>query len=102
MSGRGLEDIYSRAVRAHLLVQLSITKIVMDSMEFTEEERDFLDDIVTDIVRTNIFEAINNPIFKLVSTKFEEALSMLESKGPTATLWIQYYRLVKTLVKTFY
>lgn len=77
MSGSGLEDIfkliyaencvqhiisghaYGRAVRAHLLVHLSMTKIIMDSMEFTEEERDFLDDAVTDIDRTNILEAIN-------------------------------------------
>lgn len=118
MSGSGLEDIfkliyaencvqhimsghaYGRAVRAHLLVHLSVTKIVMDSIEFTEEERDFLDDNSTDIDRTRIFEAIHNPLFQQLTTKFEEALSMLESKGPTATLWVQYYRLV-TLPKHF-
>ncbi|CAD6231375.1 GSCOCG00012225001-RA-CDS, partial [Cotesia congregata] len=118
MSGSGLEEIfkliyaencvqhimsghaYGRAVRAHLLVHLSITKIVMDLIEFTEEERDFLDDNSTDIDRTRIFEAIHNPVFQQITTKFEEALNMLESKGPTAKLWVQYYRLV-TLLKHF-
>lgn len=93
MSGSGLEDIF----RAHLLVHLSLTKIIMDSIEFTEEERYFLDDAVTDIDRTIILEVIHNLPFQRI-TKFEEALSLLESKGPTAKLWVQYYKFV-TLLK---
>lgn len=90
MSGSGLEDIfkliyadnylqhiisgyaYGRAVRAHLLVHLSISKIIMDSIEFTDEERDCLDDIMNGIDQTNVLESINNPLFKKISTKFEE------------------------------
>ncbi|KAG5862067.1 hypothetical protein JTB14_037286, partial [Gonioctena quinquepunctata] len=56
-----------------------------------QEERDFLDDVINDIDRTNVLQSINNPLFKKISSKFEESLTMLESKGPTATLWIQYY-----------
>ncbi|KAG5898721.1 hypothetical protein JTB14_020915 [Gonioctena quinquepunctata] len=85
---------YGRAVRAHLLVHLSISKIIMDSIEFTDEERDFLDDFINDIDGTNALQSINNPLFKKISSKCEESLTMLESEGPTVTLWIQYYRLV--------
>ncbi|CAH2098341.1 unnamed protein product [Euphydryas editha] len=72
MSGSGLEDIF-KLIYAENCVQHIITRI---------------------------FEAIHSPLFQQITTKFEEALSMLESKGPTATLWVQYYRLV-TLLKHF-
>lgn len=75
-------------VELYVLWHLSVTKRLMNSIKFIEKKRDFLDDTVTEIDKTIIFEAIHNLLFQQIITKFKEVLSIVESKGLTVTLWV--------------
>ncbi|KYN02784.1 hypothetical protein ALC62_06362 [Cyphomyrmex costatus] len=91
---------YARALRAHILTHLVLSKIVFQNIEFIEEERGEMSIILDDIDRSRILTAESNTFFKAVAEKFEKQLIQLEKNGPTAKLWIQYLRMV-TLVKQF-
>lgn len=92
--------VYSRAVRAHMLSHLSLAKKIMDSVEFTDHERDEIVFIVGDIERSGILTANGNMTMQDACAIFDEQLCTIESKGPTAKLWLQYFRMV-TLMKHF-
>lgn len=118
MSGSGLEDLfklifapnsvekimfghaYSRAVRAHFLTHLSLAKIILDFIDFTDDERDEIDFILSDAEKCVILTADEIQQVQTASAKFAEELQKLEKRSPTAKLWVQYFRMV-TLVKRF-
>lgn len=91
---------YSRAVRGHTLVHQSLAKMILDSMEseFTEEEREELDSILSGPERSYILAEAENPVVEAAYKKFENQLKVLEELSPTGRLWIQYFRMV-TLMK---
>lgn len=91
---------YSRAVRARTLVYLSLAKKIMDNIKFTDEYRDIIDEIVTDLDRNTIFEAAETATFAIIASKFEKGVRAAGDKGPTAKLWIQYFQMV-TFMKHF-
>lgn len=104
MAGSGLQDLlkvifaansvekimsghaYSRAVRAHVLSHLALAKKIMDSIEFTDHERDEMDFIVNDPERSAILTAVENIATQDASAKFHEELRKIENRGPTAKL----------------
>ena len=49
---------YSRGVRAHTLSHLSLAKQIMDSISFTEQERNFMEGAARNSDKTAIFEVI--------------------------------------------
>lgn len=91
---------YSRAVRANILIHLALAKKMMDGIEFTDEERDEMDFLIGNPERSSIFTAAENIVIQAASTKFDEELKKIENRGPTAKIWLEYFRMV-TLVKHF-
>lgn len=118
MSGSGLEDLlkiiyaensvdkilsghaYSRAVRAHFLVHASLAKRIMETIDFQDIEREEVERLLLTSDRTVVLTAGENDAVKEVVRKFEAAVNRTEQNGPTAKLWVQYFRMV-TLVKHF-
>lgn len=118
MSGSGIEEVlqiiyaancvdkllsghaYSRAIRAHFLVAVSLGKIIMNEIELTDEERDSLDSYLNDVDRTIILTAENDNVIQTVRRKFDSKLKEMKTWGPTAQLWVQYFELI-ILVKQF-
>ncbi|XP_075210330.1 uncharacterized protein LOC142317661 [Lycorma delicatula] len=118
MSGSGLEELwatiytegsipqmllgkaYARAVQAHLLTNLALAKIILDSMDLDDELRNFLDDVLADPDRTHVLDTLNEESCGYFSNLFEQKLKEYEQRGPTAKLWIQYYRMT-CLLKQF-
>lgn len=91
---------YSRAVRAHFLVHLSLAKRIMETIEFDDYERAEMDNLLRDSDRTVVLGVNENIIVQKVLDKFDAALNECEKNGPTAKLWTQYFKMV-TLVKHF-
>jgi len=91
---------YSRAIRAHMLVHLCLSKVVMNVAEFTDEERNEIDLLLTDIDQSVILDAVDKAYVQRICAEFKKQLTLMEQKSPTAKLWIQYFRMV-TLMKQF-
>lgn len=85
---------YSRAVRAHTLTQLSLGKIVLESTQYDDEDIAAIEDVIFNTTACGIENVAS------IEEKFENALDVLNSNGPTAKLWILYLRMV-TLLKHF-
>ncbi|KYM96907.1 hypothetical protein ALC62_12417 [Cyphomyrmex costatus] len=118
MSGSGIEELfqliyaencvakilaghaYSRAVRAHILTHLALSKIILDSIDFTDAELDVLDDLCKVIERSSVLTATNVEEIQEIMRKFNNELKTLKSRSPTARLWVQYYEMI-TLMKNF-
>lgn len=116
MSGSGLKELlstiyaensidkmlsgHSRAVRAHNLVSLSLANEIVKTIQLTEEEKSITEDIISNSDRSAILTTNENEQFQTLMTKFTDALCKLESNGPTAKLWVLYFRMV-TLMKQF-
>lgn len=91
---------YSRAVRAHLLTHQALSHFIIQIMELTEEDKETVDRFLSDVQQCTVLQADNCDEFKPVATKFETALCNLQQRGPTAKLWVQYFKMV-TLVKQY-
>ncbi|CAG9820707.1 unnamed protein product [Phaedon cochleariae] len=74
--------------------------IIFDAVDFSEEERVQLENIINDIDKSVILTADDQDSFKTVANKLQNQLQKLENNGPTAKLWILYFRMV-TLLKQF-
>lgn len=91
---------YSRAVRAHILLNLVLASILLDSVHFTEEERTEIENMLTESDRSIIMFTTDNHTYQMLRDKFKVAIDKLEGNGPTSKLWIQYFRM-STLIKLF-
>lgn len=92
---------YSRAVRAHLLMHSALASLVWDTIEVTDCERSEMANMLNTCDQTIILTACaNTTSLKNIVAKFRQALCALECKGPTAKLWLQYFRMI-TLLKQF-
>lgn len=118
MSGSGLDDAlkliyaensvekiiaghaYSRAVRAHLLVHSSLAKRIIETIDFEDSERNEVDNLLMDADRSIILKPADNDVVNIMMDKFYAAINGTERSGPTAKLWIQYFKMV-TLLKHF-
>lgn len=96
MSGRA----YARAVRAHTLSQLALAQEIVNKVSLTNEEQGELEAILSCNDKSDVLKAHENGRFQALQTKFHDTLQSLENSGPTAKLWINYFRLV-TLMKQF-
>lgn len=118
MAGSGLKDLiacifaensipkimsghsYSRAIRAHFLAHQALGTLVVESIDFSVEDRAVLENLLTNLDRSVVLTAGESEEFQRIEMKFHQALDHLQSNGPTAQLWIQYFKMV-TLVKKF-
>ncbi|GBO37444.1 hypothetical protein AVEN_161634-1 [Araneus ventricosus] len=91
---------YSRAVRAHVLVHLVLAKLIWESVDLSEDEAVMMENTLNNMDPSVVMNIEENELLKVVSTKFRQALHTLESRGPTAKLWVQYFSMV-TLIKQF-
>ena len=96
---------YARAVRAHLLVQLALSKVILKNAQFSEEEKNFVNKTFENVTEKNSdfmskSEIEDNILVKNMAQKFENELKKKEKKGDTAKYWLQYFNMV-TLVKNF-
>lgn len=91
---------YSRALRAHFLAYVALSKIIMSSFHFPVELKDGLSEILRNWDKSCVLSVEDNEYYCKLTEKFEERLSELEQLGPTAKLWIQYLKMI-TLAKQF-
>ncbi|KAK5647880.1 hypothetical protein RI129_002772 [Pyrocoelia pectoralis] len=85
---------YARAVRAQLLVQLALGKIVMRKVTMTFSERDVVFSMAEQFQTALNVEDIDNSNLQVLAEKFNMQLLQLNNNGPTAKLWAQYFRTI--------
>ena len=118
MSGSGLKEVlsliyapvsvdkmltghaYARAIRGHLLTQLALGRIILEKIDFSAEEKMEMEDLLENFDSGTGEQRMEDQMFKVISEKVEIQLQKLTKNGPTAALWIQYFRMV-ILVKQF-
>lgn len=118
MSGSGLKELlsliyapisvdkmmighaYARAIRGHLLTHLALGRIILEMVEFTEEEKIEIEDVLENFDDGNCELKLQQEPFATISTRVQIQLEKLEQNGPTAKLWIQYFCMV-TIAKQF-
>lgn len=95
---------YSRAVRAHMLTQLCLSKIILDENGLTEEYKITLKNYIssTDYTTSTLEDIENHEIIQDLIHKVENQIKIIASRGKTATLWIQYFYLVHILRQFIY
>ncbi|KYN23235.1 hypothetical protein ALC57_04345 [Trachymyrmex cornetzi] len=92
---------YARAIRGHLLVQLSLAKCVLDDINFNDEECNVIADIFSNFedhppVRKTVEEIY---LLHNITKKFKQQLEKVKENSPTAKLWVQYFNMVSLLKK---
>jgi len=93
---------YARAIRAHTLLHLALSTITSKSTDIDEDFHDILKTSVEDVIKnTASFEDIEtSDIIQSLLNMFNEKLREYEERGPTARLWVQYFRMV-SIAKEF-
>lgn len=118
MDGSGLQDIfstiyviqsiekmltghaYSKAVRGHILVHLTLARTVLWTTTITDDENQAILDMLNDAGARHFSQRLDQPALMSVIEQFYEKLLELEQNGPTAKLWVQYFHIV-SIVKQF-
>lgn len=90
---------YARAVRGHMLNQLALGQIILAKLDFSAEEEQ-IDDLLEHFDTGTAEQRLEDKKLEAICQRFEKQLEVLEANGPTAALWIQYFRMV-ILVKQF-
>ncbi|CAH0552820.1 unnamed protein product [Brassicogethes aeneus] len=91
---------YARAIRGHYLVQLALSEIIFSSMELSDTEKGLMDTLFQDVGTENFEDNWHHEDFKIIKEKFIEHLNLVQKRGPTAKLWMQYWQMI-SLVKDF-
>lgn len=74
---------YSRAVRAHILVQNVLTSKIFTFIDLNADDVSKLNTYSNDINNTNICQ-ISDEFLQGITRKFNEQLTSLKSNGPTS------------------
>lgn len=93
-----LGHAYARAVRGHSLAYAALGGLIIDLLGLEEGELFALDTVIDASYNSRI--DAEDPSLKRVTEKLSSLLKSIESRGPTAALWIQYFRMC-TLMKNF-
>lgn len=91
---------YSRAIRGHLLVYLALGHLILEKVQLTNEEATEIEESIENFNDENFDIRLEDGVFKALLEKVERELLATEKNGPTAMLWIQYFRMM-SLVKQF-
>jgi hypothetical protein len=72
---------YSRTIRSHILVHLALAQIILDTIEFTDDDRKTMELILNNIDRSIIFPIEKEDAYKAIVEKFKKALLILKIEG---------------------
>jgi len=117
MAGSGLKDIlsliyatntvdkmlsghaYARAIRGHFLMHEALGRIISHEItDITEEEKKIIIELFSSSASLTVDDILKEDAVRRVSEKFQNTVTELVNRGPTARLWLQYFQMV-TLVK---
>ena len=90
---------YSRAIRAHFLVQIALATVMFELLQLTEEKGIF-DALLLNVVAENFQEDMQKEEFTIIRDRFIKQIEEFRKRGPTALLWIQYWDML-AIVKNF-
>lgn len=62
-------------------------------MELTEEDKDTVERVLTDVQQCTVLEANRFVEFKPVNAQFGTALHNLQQRGPPEKQWVQYFKM---------
>ena len=87
---------FARAVRGHLLATTALSTVILENLQLTEEEQTCIKEVMSNFLNEppSLLSINENSHLKQVSIKFGAALDQLSDKGPTAQLWVQYFKMV--------
>lgn len=87
---------FARAVRGHLLATTALSTIILENLQLTEEEQTCIKEVMSNFLNEppSLLSINENSHLKQVSIKDPAALDQLSDKGPTAQLWVQYFKMV--------
>lgn len=93
---------FARAVRGHFLATTALSNKILDQLQLTVEEKSAVTEILSGFLdEPPALNALNgNKTIKKLAEKYGETLEQLKANGPTAQLWIQYFKMVY-LVKEY-
>ncbi|XP_031784033.1 uncharacterized protein LOC116417072 [Nasonia vitripennis] len=91
---------YSRAIRAHFLVQVALATIIFESLQLTEEETEMFDALLLNVGAEIFQEDMQQQKFTIIRDRFMKQIEEFQKRGPTAQLWIQYWDML-AIVKNF-
>lgn len=93
---------YARSIRAHFLVHTSLSQKIWKEVDLTTSEQATMDKVIQlfSEVLPSYKQLENNLKLIDISSKFSKTITFLASKGPTAKLWIEYFKMI-SLIKTF-
>jgi len=117
MSGSGLKELlstiyaplsvekimqghaFARAVRGHLLATSSLATVILESVQLTKDEVDCIKNMTMSFMDEppSLLALNQNTQLKKLSEKFGATMELLRSKGPTAQLWVQYFKMVSLM-----
>jgi len=95
---------YSRAVRAHFLTQLCLGKIILDELDLLETKKTTLKYYILskNCINITLEEIKNEEILQDVMSIVECYIKIMNTRGKTVTLWVQYFFLVHLLHRFIY
>lgn len=91
---------YCRAIRGHLLTQLALGQIILQQIDFSDDEQMEIEDLLEQFDTGTVEHRLEQQMFHEIIERVQSKLQTLTENGPTAALWIQYFRMV-VLVKQF-
>lgn len=117
MSGSGLKELlstifaplsvekmmqghaFARAVRGHLLATSSLATVILEGVQLTDDEVDCIKNMTMSFMDEppSLLALNQNTHLKALSGKFGASMELLSSKGPTAQLWVQYFKMVSLM-----
>lgn len=93
---------FARSVRAHNIMHVALTKLILSEMDFDDDRAQKIWELLSQSENfapsVSTIESDSN--LEHFTSAIETTLLMLSNRGPTAKLWIQYYKLVN-LAKNF-
>lgn len=91
---------YARAIRSHLLVQASLTKLIFSSMQLPGPKRNIIEEIISSADDSDEFDnsVLTDNEYLNIKNRFLVGIEHLHSNSLTSELWIQYFEMIN-LVK---
>lgn len=91
---------YARAIRAHYLTFCAISMLIVEEIEVTQDDKDYIQSLLAGIENNTLtFDMlVNNETLTKIRIKFSEAINRLRENGKTAKLWLQYLELVTIVI----
>lgn len=77
---------YARAIRAHLLIQAALTKLIISQINFSEDSMKTLKDLIEKINEENSLDILKHREINNLTRTFLSQMQILKENGPTSQL----------------